>query len=98
MQKLAHHDIPYFFLSYRANVIATDLPEVIPHLMNNLDTNQEAVTNGEGKITAIELDWTRGNSSLSSPDFLLLADCVYYEKVEANIRAFDLKFKLSINF
>jgi hypothetical protein len=70
-------------------VIATDLPDVVPHLSINIEANQEAVKCNGGSIQAQELDWTNVSSSFSSPDLLLLADCVYYEKVIFNIMLFS---------
>ncbi|OWF49511.1 Protein-lysine methyltransferase METTL21D [Mizuhopecten yessoensis] len=61
---------------YGANVTITDLPEFLPLMNLNIDTNQHHIT---GRAVAQSLQW--GEESLGrTVEYVLLADCIYYEK------------------
>ncbi|KAF7271548.1 hypothetical protein GWI33_015579 [Rhynchophorus ferrugineus] len=60
-----------------ANVILTDLPEIIPLLERNVLLNIEYVKNNKGKTDVIPLPWGT-NVLKEKPDIILLADCIYY--------------------
>ncbi|XP_013084076.1 protein N-lysine methyltransferase METTL21D-like [Biomphalaria glabrata] len=68
-----------------ARVIITDLPEIVPFMNHNIQLNQKVL---KDSCSALELRW--GNKEQMSKvkqihfsegvDFLLVADCVYYEE------------------
>lgn len=67
---------------FRANVIATDLPEQLPLLERNREFNTR---NFKGSVKVLPLTW--GNAAdidrLKSErfDWILIIDCLYYEMV-----------------
>lgn len=69
---------------YGAEVVLTDLPDVVPQLEKTIDINRMA-WNGRGTLSAAALTWGKdgqvNSEILKQPiDFLLLSDCVYYEE------------------
>ncbi|XP_076261903.1 protein N-lysine methyltransferase METTL21D-like isoform X2 [Rhynchophorus ferrugineus] len=68
-----------------ANVILTDLPEIIPLLERNVLLNIEYVKNNKGKTDVIPLPWGT-NVLKEKPDIILLADCIYYIQVYMSIK------------
>ena len=74
-------------ICYRASVTLTDLPEFVPLLNLNIETNTALL---KGKTTAQALKWgsTVADVNLHSPDFILIADCVYYEEVIQQISSY----------
>ncbi|XP_044292209.1 protein-lysine methyltransferase METTL21D [Varanus komodoensis] len=62
----------------RADVTVTDLEEVQDLLKMNIENNQHLIT---GSIQAKVLKWgTEVADFLPAPDFILMADCIYYEE------------------
>ncbi|XP_033756890.1 protein-lysine methyltransferase METTL21D-like isoform X1 [Pecten maximus] len=62
--------------AYGANVTVTDLPEFLPLMNLNIDTNRHHIT---GTAVAESLKW--GEESLGrTVDCVLMADCIYYDK------------------
>ncbi|XP_071450855.1 protein N-lysine methyltransferase METTL21D-like isoform X2 [Hetaerina americana] len=67
--------------SFGADVVVTDLPEVISLLWSNIDVNRIVWDANGGKIVAKELVWGKENTSdWPTPDLILIADCVYYDQ------------------
>ncbi|XP_069140410.1 protein N-lysine methyltransferase METTL21D-like [Argopecten irradians] len=65
-----------FAAAYGAKVTITDLPEFIPLMNLNIDTNQHHIT---GTAKAESLKW--GEESLGrTVDCVLMADCIYYDQ------------------
>ncbi|KAH9496686.1 hypothetical protein Btru_009658 [Bulinus truncatus] len=74
-----------------AKVVITDLPEIVPLMQHNVNLNEKIL---KGSCTATELKW--GNKEhmahikqehfSESVDFLLIADCVYYEAIEELVK------------
>ncbi|KAL3891239.1 hypothetical protein ACJMK2_003502 [Sinanodonta woodiana] len=62
--------------SYGADVTMTDLPEFIPLIQLNIDTNKHLFVT---KVTAAALPWGRLQDIEENCDIILLADCIYYE-------------------
>jgi len=62
-------------------VIATDLPSVIPLIEKNIAVNNEAILQSGGSCSAKILDWSERAFDFMQTDYILLADCVYYEQV-----------------
>lgn len=76
-----------------ANVLLTDVKEVLPLLQRNYENNispaalkasgQESHLCSCGRVTVAELDWAQSQqySSLCPPsfDYVLAADCIYHE-------------------
>ncbi|XP_060073000.1 protein N-lysine methyltransferase METTL21D-like [Ylistrum balloti] len=61
---------------YGADVTVTDLPEFLPLMNLNINTNKHHIT---GTAVAQSLQW--GEESLErTVDYVLMADCIYYEK------------------
>ncbi|KAM3851386.1 protein N-lysine methyltransferase METTL21D isoform 1-T1 [Vipera latastei] len=61
-----------------ANVTVTDLEEVQDLLKVNIENNQHLVS---GSIQAKVLKWGEDVTDfLPAPDFILMADCIYYEE------------------
>lgn len=65
---------------FRANVIMTDLPAVLPLLERNIQENMAVWSKSGGCASASELSWGEAHN-LQPPDLMLLADCVYYTEV-----------------
>ncbi|XP_059477014.1 protein N-lysine methyltransferase METTL21D-like [Neocloeon triangulifer] len=63
-----------------ANAIATDLPAVIPLIEKNVEANTDAILQSGGTCTARVLDWAEKSFDYIQTDYILLADCVYYEQ------------------
>ncbi|KAK7489222.1 hypothetical protein BaRGS_00019600 [Batillaria attramentaria] len=65
--------------SFGANVIVTDLPEFVPLMEFNIRANAEKL---RGKMEARPLTWghTPSEDFPASPDYILIADCIYYEE------------------
>lgn len=61
------------------DVTLSDLPEALPLLNLNVDENKTCWEGNHGLVRIIPLDWGT-EAELNSPDIILLADCVYYEK------------------
>ncbi|XP_047677026.1 protein-lysine methyltransferase METTL21D isoform X2 [Tachysurus fulvidraco] len=67
------------FNTHRANVTVTDLEDLQPLLQLNIQENQELFR--AGSITAKVLKWGENVTDfLPHPDYILMADCIYYEK------------------
>ncbi|XP_070589050.1 protein N-lysine methyltransferase METTL21D isoform X2 [Erythrolamprus reginae] len=65
--------------SLGANVTVTDLEEVQDLLKVNIENNQHLVS---GSIQAKVLKWGEDvRGFLPAPDFILMADCIYYEEL-----------------
>ncbi|XP_026554564.1 protein-lysine methyltransferase METTL21D isoform X2 [Pseudonaja textilis] len=65
--------------SLGANVTVTDLEEVQDLLKMNIENNQHLVS---GSIQAKVLKWGEDVTDfLPAPDFILMADCIYYEEL-----------------
>jgi len=59
--------------------VITDLEEFVPLMQLNIDVNSHLL---KGSIRAEALCWgTPTNGQFSFPDYVLLADCIYYEAV-----------------
>jgi len=59
--------------------VITDLEEFVPLMQLNIDANRHVF---KGSICAEALCWgTPTNGQFSFPDYILLADCIYYEAV-----------------
>ncbi|CAL1538723.1 unnamed protein product [Lymnaea stagnalis] len=69
----------------RARVVITDLPEFVPLLQHNITLNKNKL---KGSCTAMALPWgdkkcmtdIKEAHFRSGVDYILLADCVYYEQ------------------
>ena len=59
-------------------MIITDLAEFIPLIQLNIDRNQENLT---GKAEAEVLSWGSQSAVSKQPDYILVADCIYYQQV-----------------
>merc|ERR1712150_41030 len=63
-----------------AHTIITDLKDFIPLMDLNIKTNSQLL---KGSCKASELNWGIDTEHFKSPDFLLIADCIYYpESIE----------------
>lgn len=65
-------------------MILTDLPEALPLLKRNIVENKTAIVSQGGFATAETLAWGDMESDIlksNTFDYVLLADCVYYEEV-----------------
>ncbi|KAJ9585072.1 hypothetical protein L9F63_020580 [Diploptera punctata] len=73
-----------------AQVMMTDLPEVMPLLEMNIEMNRQVWSSCGGKAHSQVLQWGADvNDSFKTPDIILLADCVYYEEsVEPLVKTF----------
>jgi len=80
-----------FSAVFRANVTATDLPSVIPLIEKNVQANMEAIRDAGGSCLTKVLDWTERSFDFIQADYILLADCVYYEQVNIPIQIFNQK-------
>nr|XP_008526307.1 PREDICTED: protein-lysine methyltransferase METTL21D [Equus przewalskii] len=64
--------------SYRADVVVTDLEELQDLLKRNINMNKHLVT---GSVQAKVLKWGEETEDFPSPpDYILMADCIYYEE------------------
>jgi len=69
---------------YGAEVILTDLEQLVPLLDYNIEKNQHSLT---GKVTAAALCWGESSSHCQPPpDYLVLANCVYYRCLEVLVQ------------
>lgn len=64
--------------SFRADVILTDLPMLQPLLEKNIESNKGVL---KGKVKSAALSWGEDTDKFSSPDIILVSDCVYYDRV-----------------
>lgn len=64
------------------NVTVTDLPEVLPALLSNIESNKTVWEKNGGTIKAKPIDWSSALSleEWDLPDLIVLADCVYYQE------------------
>ncbi|XP_021506619.2 protein N-lysine methyltransferase METTL21D isoform X1 [Meriones unguiculatus] len=60
-----------------ADVVVTDLEELQDLLKMNINMNKHLVT---GSVQAKVLKWGEEIEDLTSPDYILMADCIYYEE------------------
>ncbi|EGW14427.1 Uncharacterized protein C14orf138-like [Cricetulus griseus] len=60
-----------------ADVVVTDLEELQDLLKMNINMNKHLVT---GSVQAKVLKWGEELEDLTSPDYILMADCIYYEE------------------
>ncbi len=69
-----------FVHRFRANVLVTDLPEMIPLIKRNVSRNKEFLS---GQVQVRAFEWGSDIAQLQQPNFdmVLAADCIYYEKV-----------------
>jgi Lysine methyltransferase len=74
----------YHVFCCSANVTATDLPSVLPLIEKNVQANIEAIRDAKGSCLTKVLDWTERSFDFIQADYILLADCVYYEQVRRN--------------
>ncbi|KAF6216369.1 hypothetical protein GE061_000710 [Apolygus lucorum] len=68
-----------------ADVILTDLPDVIPQLSKTIELNRIPIAEGRGKAMAMELKWGASVQPIldkwsGPPNVILVADCIYYEE------------------
>ncbi|CAB3372884.1 Hypothetical predicted protein [Cloeon dipterum] len=63
-----------------ANVTATDLPNVVPLIERNIAVNSDSILQSGGSCTARVLDWSEKSFDFIQADYILVADCVYYEQ------------------
>ncbi|KAJ8945894.1 hypothetical protein NQ318_002736, partial [Aromia moschata] len=63
-----------------ANVLLTDLSEVLPSLKLNVHSNKSNWHNGKGCADVAPLVWGQDLEIEPRPDLIVLADCVYYKK------------------
>lgn len=68
----------FTFILFRADSIVTDLDDFIPLMDRNISSNQHLIT---GKCKASTLRWGEDMVHFKPPDYLLLADCIYYPEV-----------------
>lgn len=59
-------------------MIISDLPEFIPLISMNIEVNKDLIT---GNTTAKALTWGEDTISEHAFDYVVLADCIYYEQV-----------------
>ncbi|XP_015522597.1 protein N-lysine methyltransferase METTL21D-like isoform X1 [Neodiprion pinetum] len=66
-----------------AEVVLTDLANVLPALNKNIEMNKDLWKQSGGSARAEELDWSKHAEIDFKPEIILLADCVYYtESIE----------------
>ncbi|XP_015912193.3 protein N-lysine methyltransferase METTL21D [Parasteatoda tepidariorum] len=65
-----------FAAALGAKVILTDLPEIIPILEKNIQSNCKAL---KGSVSAAVLKWGEVDTKFLVPDLILVSDCVYYD-------------------
>ncbi|GFO28945.1 protein-lysine methyltransferase mettl21d-like [Plakobranchus ocellatus] len=71
--------------SLGANSVVSDLPELVPLIKQNIDTNREKLS---GSCQAAALTWgdedqmksLKDASFPEGPDYIMVADCVYYQE------------------
>ncbi|XP_066464161.1 protein N-lysine methyltransferase METTL21D isoform X2 [Eleutherodactylus coqui] len=61
----------------RANVTVTDLEDLQDLMKTNIENNSALLT---GSCQAKVLKWGQDVVDLPSPDYILMADCIYYEE------------------
>ena len=59
-------------------MIISDLPEFIPLINMNIEVNKDLIT---GNTMAKALTWGEDTISEHNFDYVVLADCIYYEQV-----------------
>ncbi|XP_069883862.1 protein N-lysine methyltransferase METTL21D isoform X2 [Dipodomys merriami] len=64
-------------LSRRADVVVTDLEELQDLLKMNIRMNKHLVT---GSVQTKVLKWGEEIEDFPPPDYILMADCIYYEE------------------
>jgi ribosomal protein L11 methylase PrmA len=66
-----------------ATAYITDYDSLVPLMAYNIERNQALLNTGSGKVTARALCWGTQHFELTNdilaPDFLVLANCIYYE-------------------
>lgn len=62
-------------------MLLTDLPEALPLLKLNVENNRSNWQNSRGNAEVVPLNWGENTKINFVPDLILLADCVYYKKV-----------------
>ncbi|XP_028131301.1 protein N-lysine methyltransferase METTL21D isoform X2 [Diabrotica virgifera virgifera] len=67
-------------ISSRGTVTLTDLPEALPLLKLNVETNKTCWEHTHGYADVSTLDWGKEVELKWSPDLILLADCIYYKE------------------
>ncbi|XP_025837679.1 protein-lysine methyltransferase METTL21D-like isoform X2 [Agrilus planipennis] len=71
----------FWLAHFRANVLLTDLAEVIPLLQLNIKENEKVIAHHGGSVKASILRWGNKDPSINFiPDVVLLADCIYYKQ------------------
>jgi len=61
-----------------ASVVVTDLDSLVPLLVHNINQNSNMIS--AGSISARPLCWgAEPDTDLLHPDFLIMANCIYYE-------------------
>ncbi|XP_037995559.1 protein-lysine methyltransferase METTL21D isoform X1 [Motacilla alba alba] len=71
-----------------ANVTVTDLEELQELLMVNIENNKHLVT---GSVRAKVLKWGEDVTEFQPPpDYILMADCIYYEEGSARSAVWDV--------
>ncbi|GFQ86717.1 protein-lysine methyltransferase METTL21D [Trichonephila clavata] len=65
-----------FAAALGAEVILTDLPEVVPLLEKNIELNKAVL---KGAASASVLEWGKLEKIFPIPDLILVSDCIYYE-------------------
>ena len=73
-----YHLFTVLCLFFRAEVIISDLPEFIPLINMNIEVNKDLIT---GNTMAKALTWGEDTISEHNFDYVVLADCIYYEQV-----------------
>lgn len=74
---LIPHPSLFYGLHFRGNVVITDLAEFLALIQLNIDNNRKHIT---GTAVAQVLKWGEA-VSIASPDYILIADCIYYKEV-----------------
>ena len=62
-------------------MIISDLPDFIPLINMNIEVNKDLIT---GNTMAKALTWGEDTISEQNFDYVVLADCIYYEQVFSN--------------
>ncbi|CAH0559387.1 unnamed protein product [Brassicogethes aeneus] len=63
-----------------ANVLLTDLPEALPLLKLNIDSNKSVLFSCKGAVKFNSLNWGEKYDNKFNPDIVLMADCIYYKE------------------
>ncbi|XP_054708914.1 protein N-lysine methyltransferase METTL21D-like [Uloborus diversus] len=66
-----------FAAALGADVLLTDLPEFIPLIQKNIESNQDIL---KGSASASVLVWGEDVDKYPTPDIILVSDCIYYDK------------------